>query len=309
MDINKVIALLPDMAAYVAVVETGSFTKAAQQLGVTPSAVSRQVSRMENVLAVVLVERTTRRQTITAVGMTVYEQCRNMLDNAKEAVTASESTATEAKGRLRIAVPDGYARQVLEPLLLDFIQQFPEISLQVKVTDLRIDPAYQDVDLVFTITEHPYEHLVCKTLGQVRSVLCASPDYLARHGFPDSPEALTQHQCIPLGFFDGDNHWTFKQGQRTCQVTVDGRYINNDAQMRLNAVKQGLGIAPFPDFVIADSLANGDVVPVLKDWQLKSDFQGGVHLQFPPMRFMPNKLRVFIDFITAKLTKRESCIR
>ena len=301
MDTNKIITLLPDMAAFVAVVETGSFTKAAQTLGITPSGVSRQVSRMETVLSAVLVERTTRRQTITAVGMAVYEQCRNMLDSAKEAVVASEANTTEAKGRLRIAAPDAFAKQVLEPLILEFIALYPEISLHFQVTDLRLDPAYQDVDLVFNIAEQPHEHLVCKTLGRVRSILCASPQYLAEQGTPISPDDLVTHHCLPLGFFDGDNVWSFTQGDKKADITVDGRYINNDADMRLNGVKQGLGIALFPDFVVQEALGNGDVIEVLKDWQLKSDFQGGVYMQFSAMRFMPNKLRVFIDFMTSRL--------
>jgi DNA-binding transcriptional LysR family regulator len=305
MDTNKLITLLPDMAAFVAVVETGSFTKAAEKLGITPSGVSRQVSRMESALSAVLVERTTRRQTITSVGMAVYEQCRNMLDSAKEAVVASESNATEAKGRLRIAAPDAFAKQVLEPLLLEFMALYPAISLQVQVTDLRIDPAYQNVDLVFYIAEQPHEHLVCKTLGKVRSVLCASPDYLAEYGTPTSPEHLADHSCIPLGFFDGDNTWSFSKGEQKTTITVDGRYINNDSDMRLKGVKKRLGIAPFPDFVVQESLEKGEVIEVLSDWQLKSDFQGGIHMQFPAMRFMPNKLRVFIDFIETCWLKSE----
>lgn len=297
MDINKLITLLPDMAAFVAVVETGSFTKAALKLGVTPSGVSRQVSRMETALSAVLIERTTRRQTTTLVGMAVYEQCRQMLDSAKEAVAASENNAIEVAGRLRIAVPDAFAKQVLEPLLLEFMALYPAISLQVQVTDLRVDPAYQNVDLVFYVAEKPHEHLVCKTLGKVRSILCASPEYVAKHGIPNVPEDLLNHLCLPLGFFDGDNTWTFTQGERKSVVTVDGRYINNDADMRLRGVRQGFGIAPFPDFVVRESLEKGDVVQVLSDWQLNSDFQGGIHMQFPAMRFMPNKMRVFIDFM------------
>ncbi|MFT2096939.1 LysR family transcriptional regulator [Marinomonas sp. 2405UD66-6] len=300
MDTNKLIALLPDMAAFVAVVETGSFTKAAEKLGITPSGVSRQVSRMETQLAAILVERTTRRQTITAVGMAVYEQCRNMLDSAKEAVIASESNTTEAKGRLRIAVPDAFAKQVLEPLLLEFMALYPAISLHVQVTDLRLDPAYQNVDLVFHIAEQPHEHLVCKRLGKVRSILCASAEYLAERGTPKSPDDLVSHDCLPLGFFDGDNVWSFTQGDKKTQITVDGRYIINDADMRLKGVKQGFGIALFPDFVVQGALETGEVIEVLKDWQLKSDFQGGVYMQFPAMRFMPNKLRVFIDFMMAR---------
>lgn len=306
MDTNKLISLLPDMAAFVAVVETGSFTKAAQKLGITPSGVSRQVSRIETALSTVLVERTTRRQTITSVGMAVYEQCRNMLDSAKEAVQASESNISEVKGRLRIAAPKAFAKQVLEPLLLEFMARYPAISLHVQVTDLRMDPAYQDVDLIFHVAGQPYEHLVCKTLGSVKSVLCASPSYLEKRGMPSTPEDLMQHDCLPLGLFDSDNVWTFTQGERKTTVTVEGRYINNHSEMRLLGVKQGLGIGLFPDFTVQNTLAQGEALSVLSDWTLHSDFQGGIHLQFLPMRFMPNKMRVFIDFMNEAFLSGEN---
>jgi DNA-binding transcriptional LysR family regulator len=259
---------------------------------------------METTLSSVLIERTTRRQTTTLVGVAVYEQCRQMLDSAKEAVIASENNANKAMGRLRIAAPDSFARQVLEPLLVEFMALYPAISLQVQVTDLRIDPAYQNVDLVFYVAEKPYEHLVCKTLGGVRSILCASSLYLEEYGIPNVPEDLVDHLCLPLGLFDGDNIWSFTQGIHKATVTVDGRYINNDAEMRLRGVRQGFGIAPFPDFVVQESLEKGEVVQVLSDWQLNSDFQGGIHMQFPAMKFMPNKMRVFIDFMMAHFGRK-----
>ncbi|SBS30790.1 HTH-type transcriptional regulator DmlR [Marinomonas spartinae] len=297
MNTNKLISLLPDMAAFVAVVETGSFTKAAEKLGITPSGVSRQVSRMETALSSVLIERTTRRQTTTLIGLAVYEQCRNMLDSAKEAVLASEQNANEAKGRLRIAAPKAFARQVLEPFLLAFTECYPYISLHVQVTDLRLDPAYHEVDIVFRVAEQPYEHLVSKQVGTIRSVLCASPGYLRVRGLPESPEQLVEHDCLPLGLFDGDNQWVLSQGDRKVSITVDGRYINNHSEMRLAGVKRGLGIGIFPEFVVQSALKKGEVIEVLPNWQVHSEFQGGIYMQFNAMRFMPNKMRVFLDFI------------
>ncbi|OOV86647.1 LysR family transcriptional regulator [Oceanospirillum linum] len=297
MDTNKLIPLLPDMAAYVAVVETGSFTRAAEKLGITPSGVSRQVSRLEKALSAVLIERTTRRQTTTQLGREVYEQCRNMLDSAREAVSATESEATEVRGRLRIAVPKAFARQVLEPHLRQFMRRYPAISLHLQVTDQRLDPGYHDVDIVFVVAAEPLGHLVSKNIGPVRSVLCASPDYLQRRGWPQQPVDLMAHDCIPLGLFEQDNHWLLTQGERKEKISVDGRYLNNHSEMRLLAVKDGFGIGIFPDFVVRNALSEGDVVEVLPDWTLHSDFQGGVYMQYLPMRFMPGKIRAFIDFI------------
>ncbi|MGO3346419.1 MAG: LysR family transcriptional regulator [Marinomonas sp.] len=307
MNTNKLMALLPDMAAFVAVVETGSFTKAAHKLGITPSGVSRQVSRMETALSVVLIERTTRRQTTTLVGISVYEQCRNMLDSAKEAVLASEQEAKEVQGRLRVAAPKALAKQVLEPLLLEFTDLYPEVSLHMQVTDQRLDPAYHDVDIIFHVGAEPYEHLVSKQIGRVRSVLCASPAYLAKRGVPSTPEMLYEHDCLALGFFDGDNCWVFSQEERKIKVVVGGRYFNNHSEMRLAGVIRGLGIGLFPDFVVTDALSKGDVIEVLQDWRVLSDFQGGIYMQFVSSRFMPNKIRVFLDFIENHFNQSSEC--
>ncbi|SEG06275.1 LysR family transcriptional regulator [Marinobacterium lutimaris] len=296
MDINALMPLLPDMAAFVAVVETGSFTGAAAKMGMTPSGVSRQISRLEKALGVMLIERTTRRQTTTSVGLAVYEQCRNMLDNAREAVQVSESDAVEPRGRLRVAVPKALARQVLEPHFIAFAKCYPAVSLQLMVSDQRMDPARQDLDIVFHVAAEPYEHLVNRVIGRVSSVLCASPDYLRERGRPEEPCDLLAHDCIPLGLFERDNHWLLSQGDRRENVAVDGRYINNHSEMRLRAVKEGLGIGIFPDFVVCDALKTGAVDQVLSGWHIHSDFQGGIHMQFQPMRFMPAKMRVFIDF-------------
>lgn len=297
MDVPKLMHLLPDMAAFVAVVETGSFTHAAEQMGITPSGVSRQVSRLEAAMAVQLIERTTRRQSITAVGMAVYEQCRNMLDNASEALRVSESDTNVPSGRLRVAIPKALAKQVLEPHLLAFGKAYPEVSLHLMVTDQRMDPARQDLDIVFHVSAEPLEHLVTKVLGSVRSMLCASPGYLKVRGRPLVPGDLISHDCIPLGLIPGDNHWHLTRATQQERVAVTGRYTNNHSEMRLRAVKEGLGIGIFPDFVVRDALAAGEVEQVLPDWHVHSDFQGHIHMQFQPMRFMPAKMRAFIDFM------------
>ncbi len=297
MDIPKLMPLLPDMAAFVAVVEAGSFTGAAEQMGITPSGVSRQVTRLEKALCVQLIERTTRRQTTTAVGLDVYEQCRNMLDNAAQAIHVTESDSIEPGGRLRIAIPKALAKQVLEPHLLAFGKAYPSVSLHVMVTDQRMDPARQDLDIVFHVSAEPLEHLVDKILGRVRSVLCASPQYINQSGMPHEPCDLLAHDCIALGLHQGDNQWLLTRGGQSEAVAVKGRYTNNHSEMRLKAVKEHFGIGIFPDFVVRDAISAGEVSRVLDGWHVQSDFQGGIHMQFQHMRFMPASMRAFIDFM------------
>ncbi len=289
--------LLPDMAAFVSVVEAGSFTGAAEQMGITPSGVSRQVTRLEKALCVQLIERTTRRQTTTAVGLDVYEQCRNMLDNAAQAIHVTESDSIEPRGRLRIAIPKALAKQVLEPHLLAFGKAYPSVSLHVMVTDQRKDPARQDLDIVFHVSAEPLEHLVDKILGRVHSVLCASPHYIKQRGMPHEPCDLLAHDCIALGLHQGDNQWVLTRDGQSEAIAVKGRYTNNHSEMRLKAVKEHFGIGIFPDFVVRNAISAGEVVQVLAEWHVQSDFQGSIHMQFQHMRFMPASMRALIDFM------------
>jgi DNA-binding transcriptional LysR family regulator len=297
MNINKLHSLLPDMATFVCVVETGSFTAAAKQLGITPSAISRQISRLEKALSLTLLERTTRKQFPSDSGKLAYVSCRALVDNAKDVANISDVSQREAKGDLYIALPKAFAKQVLEPLLLTFMHLYPLINVHLKITDLFIDPINGEVDMIFRLTNTPIENLVSKKLGTVRSILCASPDYLAKHSTPLHPQNLTRHSCLYLGENPKDREWYFtKKGQKV-KVVVEGRYSVNHTEMRLNAAKAGFGIAIFPDFTVQQALKNMELVQVLGDWDVNGSYQGVVNLQYVNRRFMAARMRVFIDFI------------
>jgi DNA-binding transcriptional LysR family regulator len=297
MDINKLHSLLPDMATFVCVVETGSFTAAANQLGITPSAISRQISRLEKALSLTLLERTTRKQFPSDSGKLAYISCRALVDNAKDVANISDVSQREAKGDLYIAVPKAFAKQVLEPLLLTFMHLYPLINVHLKITDLFIDPINGEVDMIFRLTNTPIENLVSKKLGTVRSILCASPDYLAKHSTPLHPQQLTRHSCLYLGENPKDREWHFDKKGQAVKVVVEGRYSANHTEMRLNAAKAGFGIAIFPDFTVTQALKNKELVQVLGDWDVNGSYQGVINLQYASRQFMPTKMRVFIDFM------------
>ncbi len=301
MDTNKIIALIPDMAAFVTVVETGSFTKAAEKLGVTPSGISRQISRLENALAVVLLERSTRKQSTTVAGKEVFDFCQAILENAREVVNISDNNSKVASGHLRIAVPKAFGKQVLEPLLIPFMDAYPNIKLKVKVTDHLVDPIHDDVDIIFRLTDSPQENLVSKKLGDTRLMLCASPNYLEQRGTPQHPNDLVSHDCLFLGEAINDNIWEFSCGGQSFKIPVEGRYVVNHTEMRLNGVKQGLGIGIFPDFAIKDALKDGSVIRVLNDWHINGSYQGQISMQFAQTRHMPIRIRAFIDYISEHL--------
>ncbi|WP_434340231.1 LysR family transcriptional regulator [Motilimonas cestriensis] len=301
---HKLIALLPDLATYIVVVNEGSFTAAAKTLGVTPSALSKLITRLEAALSVKLFERTTRKLLITQAGTRVYEQSLVMVNAAQQAVELSTSDHTEAAGSLTVAAPEAFLNSVLQPLVVPFLTRYPNIQLKLRAADGAIDLFKHNIDVAFRLTDKPDENLVLREICQTNLVLCASPDYLARRGIPTHPTQLSEHDCLYLAETERDNIWDFLKDDEFHTVAVTGRYAVNHSQMRLTGVKEGLGIGIFHDFVIQDALTKGEVAQVLNDWTIKSNYHGAVAMQYPQTKYMPARLRVFIDFVAANLTAK-----
>ncbi|MDC0609164.1 LysR family transcriptional regulator [Vibrio sp.] len=302
MDTNKLIALLPDLATFVSVVENGSFTLAAEHLGITPSGISRQITRLERELATTLLQRTTRKQSLTESGMEVYQHALSILNSAREVANIAQRDAEQLEGTIRIAAPKAFCKNELYPHLLAFIQQYPKIKLQVMVRDKPSEPISDQVDIVFSITSTPQEHLVAKKISHARSILCASPDYLQRYGLPKTPDELVQHNCLYLGENRDDNHWYFSKDGVLMDVIVSGPLAINHSELRLDAALKGMGIALLPDFTCREPLLSGSLVEVLNDWSIRGPYQGCVYIQFIQTTNLPRKLRTFIDFISDKFS-------
>lgn len=199
MGTNDSAALLPYMAVFVRVVEAGSFSGAARLLGSTPSAVSRQVARLEQALALRLLERTTRQLRLNEAGAEFYQHCRDMLDAADAAVAIGERLMRSPRGLVRLSVPKAYGKFVVGPLMPAFLQRHPEVDVQLRISDQSPDLIEDGFDLLVQVTDNPPEGLAGKPLGTVRQLLCASPDYLQRHGEPQHPQDLLRHSCLYLG--------------------------------------------------------------------------------------------------------------
>lgn len=304
MNQSKLIALLPDLASFIAVVNEGSFTAAAKKLLVTPSALSKLITRLEKALAVKLIERTTRKLLITQTGKKVYDQAVIMLNAAEQAVEVSTSDHLVPSGSLTVAAPEAFLNSVLEPLVIPFLAAYPEIQLKLRVIDGEIDLFKHGIDIAFKLTDKPDENLVLKELGKTNLVLCASPEYLAENGLPHHPTDLVEHDCLYLAETTKDNIWDFLKDDQFHTVEVSGRYAVNHSQMRLKAVKDGLGIGIFHDFVIQQALLNKQVIPVLQDWTIKSNYHGAIAMQFAQTKYMPARLRVFIDYAMSTLSER-----
>lgn len=297
MDTNKLITLLPDMAIFVNVVESGSFSKTAHKLGVSPSSVSRSINKLESVLEKKLLERTTRQMRLSVAGQQVYLLCSEMLNSAKMAALSAQTDKEEVSGLLRVAAPKALSKQVLMPLVLDFIAEYPKVILQLKVVDHYMDPISDDVDIVIQITQKPMEGLVASNLGYCRLVLCASLEYLHRSGIPSHPDDLSAHNCLCLGENPRDHLWVFTQNSDKVLVNVSGSFSVNHSEIRCEAVLRGLGISVFPEFVVRSYIESGALVPVLSDWHLSGNYQGVIVAQYAQSKYVPKQLKTFVEYL------------
>lgn len=298
MDGNERLRLLPDMAAFVQVVEGGSFTAAARQLGVAPSSVSRQVSRLEKALGLRLLERNTRALRLTEAGSEAFAQCQALMQAAEAVTDIAERRMGTVAGQVRLSMPKALGRQVIAPRLGAFLRRYPEVDLHLRVDDRLIDPVSEAVDLAIRITDQPPPGLIARRLFEVHHWLCAAPAYLTAHGTPESPADLARHQCIVLGETPDDAVWHLRQGVTLSHVRVHGRILVNHSELRLEAARDGFGIACVPHFTAESALARGELVRVLAGWRfMPRSYNDTAYLLYPPGRMLQPKVRALIDYL------------
>ncbi len=302
MSINQPLDNLSDMAVFARVAEVGSFSGAARQLGLTPSAVSRQVARLEDVLRVRLLERTTRKLRLTQAGSAALTRCQAMVAAAREVMALSDTQSATPRGLLRITIPEAFAQQVVHPLMPAFLARYPEVDVQLIITDRMVDLYEEAVDLAIRITDAPPPGLAGRPLMPSPHLVCASPHYLATRGTPAHPHDLAQHSCLYLGADDRDRNWRFQKNGGVVTVRVSGRYVADHSDVRLDGALQHLGIASLPGFTATRALQSGQLVRVLPDWLHLTDYAGTAWLLYPPNRYLAAKLRAWIDFVVAGLT-------
>ncbi|HIE4392681.1 TPA: LysR family transcriptional regulator [Serratia liquefaciens] len=303
MSTNLSHSLLAEMAVFVQVVESGSFSAAARRLGTSPSAASRSVAKLEQALALQLLHRTTRKLRLSEQGEEVFLRCRSMLDAAHSVMEFSGRGAVEPEGLVSVSVPKAVGRYVLHPHIPAFLRRYPKVDVRLRLEDRYMDLIDDRVDLALRITERPSPGLIGRQLMTIDHLLCATPAYLAQQGTPRHPQDLAQHSCIYLGETPNDARWKFHQAGKTVTVNVRGRYAANHTGVRLDAVKQHIGIGSLPYFTARQALDDGEVVQVLPQWDFLSSYHGGLWLLYAPNQYLPPKLRVFIDYLVACLAK------
>ena len=301
MSNNDSLPLLEDMAVFVRVCDASSFTEAARQLGRTPSAISRSVARLEAAMGTRLLQRTTRKLRLSDSGTEALVRARAMVDAAQSVMEVSGQFSGVPSGLVRMSVPVAVGHQLIHPHLPAFLQAYPEVNVQLWLTDRTVDLVGDEVDLAIRITDQPPPGLKGRRLLAIQHLLCASPQYLSQHGTPVHPSELRSHSCIYLGEEPADARWRFRQGQHIQTVKVSGRYAANHTKVRLDAALQHIGIASLPYFTAREALDQGQLVPVLTDWQFMNAYSGDAWVLYPPTRHLAPKLRVLIDFLVERL--------
>lgn len=296
-------AQFAELAAFAAIAEHRSFAKAAMHIGVSRSMLSQTLRTLEERLSVRLLNRTTRSVSVTDAGARLLARIRPSLFELNAAVSEIANHRQDPTGLLRIAVQPPVATLLMEPILARFLREYPSIHLDVAVVKMPADIVAEGFDAAIRIGEQIERDMIAmRVIGEVRFLVVASPDYLARHPRPKTPGDLRHHDCIrnrlPNGAIFG---WDFERNGRAQHVAVEGRLIVNDIELSIRAVRDGLGLAYLLyDYVAAD-LKAGKLVPVLEDW---SPRLSGFFLYYSSHRQMSGPLQAFIALLKAEAARR-----
>jgi DNA-binding transcriptional LysR family regulator len=290
---------MENIEAFLAVIEAGSQTAAARRLGRSLQSVNRSLAALERTIGVELVRRTTRRSFATEAGLAFYRRVKPAFMEISEAWLEAASRRVEPSGLLRIAAPVQFASAFVVPAVAQFMQRFPRIEVELKVSDRPADVIGEGFDLAVRIRELPDSSLKTRRLGQLRTVVYGAPAYFARHGRPQQPDDLTQHRCILRSTGDGETEiWRFRIGRQVKTVRVEGCFRTDNTAAVHAAARHGLGIGYGPFWQIRDLFDSGALEIVLEDFETP---RVPIHAVFPPSGMPPAKTRLFADLLADRL--------
>jgi DNA-binding transcriptional LysR family regulator len=292
---------LEGMRVFVAVAKAEGFSAAARQLGMPLATVSRRIADLEADLGARLLQRTTRRLSLTDQGRDFFIACSRILDDLKDATEAVSGEYRAPKGELTITAPFGFGRMHLQPVVLEFLAAYPEIRLRLMLVDRLVNLVEEHVDAAIRIAELHDSRLIARKLGSVRIVLTASPDYLARRGVPAHPHDLANHDCIAWAALGPLPTWEFSENGVIRSHQITARLWTTVAESAVAAAEAGLGLVQSTCYQAEPGLKEGRLVLLLPDFECP---RTPVHLVYPSNRLLPLKLRAFFDFAVARLETR-----
>jgi len=291
---------LSSLKAFVKVVELGSFSEAGRQLRLSRSAVSKYIADLENDLGVQLLNRTTRQASPTENGQAYFERALSILadlDAADQMVAHQQSTP---RGLLRVNAPMSFGTIKLGPALADFMALYPELQIQLVLTDEHVDPVQEGLDVTLRIAELESSSLIARKIMPIARVVCASPDYLAAHGTPKHPSELRRHKLLTYGFLLTGNQWKLSGPDGDHWVQPDWTLCANNAEVLRDAAVKGRGVTLLPAFLAEPQLKSGALEVILPDYKAPMI---ALYAIYPPTRHLAIKVRLFIDFLVERFGK------
>jgi DNA-binding transcriptional LysR family regulator len=292
--------LLKNLALFLLIVEKGGLSAAGRELGLSPASVSERLAQLENFYGASLLNRTTRAIHLTDEGRLLVDGARRLLAQADELHSSIRLGTHTVRGPIRLSAPEDLGRQYIEPILAQFMQEHPEVSIDLNLSDGYVDPISQGIDFAVRFGELADSTLHARLIGENRRVVCASPLYLARHGTPQHPEDLREHECLVMRFgINISREWTFKKQGQTQRITVRGRRVANDGALVRQWCLAGHGICLKSVWDVRADLEAGRLVELFQDYDL-----GGTALNivYPPTRVQPRRVRMLIERIADVLS-------
>ena len=289
---------LTEMMTFAKVVETMSFSAAARVLSISKSLVSKQISNLENGLGVRLLNRTTRRMSLTESGAAYYEHCARIVMEIEAAETEVTQMQIEPRGVLRVTTSTIFAALHLAPVLTAFLQLNKQVEVELNATDRVVDIVDEGYDLAIRITDKPSPTMVARKIAPVRWVTCASPAYIKNHGTPNTPRDLIKHQCL---VYQGQgqpalsNGWPYKAGNKLIKVPVTGNCRVNNYGVLLQLALEGAGIILSPTYILGSHIKDGSLKQILPNSVAFPDMS--IYATYKPSRYLQPKARAFIDHL------------
>jgi DNA-binding transcriptional LysR family regulator len=290
---------LNELLVFTRVVQAGSFTAAARQLDMPKSSVSRKVSELEDRIGARLLQRTTRQLGLTDAGRIYFEHSARIVAQIEEADQAVNRLQATPRGLLRVTAPLSFA--MLGPIVAEFLEQYPDVQVELMCTDRAVDLIEEGFDLAIRAGKLEDSTLVARHLGALKRVLVAAPGYCKRHGTPRTPADLAQHACITFGAGATPSVWTLYDDDKPVEVRVTSRLVVNDFDMMGDAARAALGIAYMPEYVCAHDLAAGRLRHVLPRW---CSAVAPVQALYPTARHLSPKVVAFLDLVRERFSLR-----
>jgi DNA-binding transcriptional LysR family regulator len=292
-----------ELTFFATLVKAGSLTAAARELNVTPPAISKRLQQLENRLGVRLLHRTTRRIGLTHEGEVYLENARRILDDIDELESTVSSSRVAPRGLLRVNAPLGFGRTYICPMVSEFAKQFPDVHVQLQLSDHPLILADESIDVGIRFGELPDARMVGRRIAANRRLICASPAYLNKHGVPGTPEDLARHNCLILRQNEtASGIWRLNRGRKVHTVKVHGNLSSNDGEVVLKWALDGHGVLQRAEWDIAKYVRSGRLRLVLEDYALPP---ADIFAVYPQRHHMSAKVSAFIDFLIAGFHKRK----